>query len=422
MHFSNIARRVCAVALLLSAAAFAQGGNSAPVARAPEALRIAVASAWQQHPALRATDARLAVAQARLQAARQPLYNPSLDLGYEREGADRTNTFGLSMPLDLNGKRRVRVDAASSQVAQSGVEAQVSRRNFVRDWLAGWAQWQAASARVGVGERRLQMLGRFQDLARTQFAAGDISGLERDLAQLSRAEAQAEQAGLIAERAQAEAALRALGSEPATVAAIQPEGMVLPVAVDITARVDDLPDVQAGYAAAAAAAREVEVAKRNRLGDPVVGLSSGRLRLPGGASDSVVGVTVSIPLNVRNTYSAEVVAAQAEADAARADADQLRLVLASNQTRAVESYAAARAAWQTWQDNRGTDVERRASLLERSWREGELSTTDYLLQLNQTLDTQQAGVALQAQVWKTYVDYLDAAGQLERWVGLESTP
>lgn len=227
---------------------------------------------------------------------------------------------------------------------------------------------------------------------------------------------------MIGERAQAEGTLRALGSDPAAVASLKPDNMSLPPASGITTRVDDLPDVQAGDAAADAAAREIEVAKRNRLGDPVVGVSSGRLRLPGGVSDTVVGVTLSVPLNVRNTYRAEVVAAQAEADAARADADQLRLVLASNQTRAVESYAAARAAWQTWQDNRGTDVERRASLLERSWREGELSTTDYLLQLNQTLDTQQAGVALQAQVWKTYVDYLDAAGQLERWVGLESTP
>lgn len=422
MHFSDIARRVCAAALLLPVAAFAQDGQTPPVARAPEPLRMAVASAWQQHPALRATDARRAVAQARLEAARQPLYNPSLDLGYDREGADRTNTFGLSMPLDLNGKRQVRVDAASSRAAQSDAEAHVSRRNFVRDWLAGWAEWQAASARVGVGERRLQLLGRFQDLARTQFAAGDISGLERGLAQLSRAEAQAEQAGLIAERARAEAALRALGSEPAIVAAIPPESMALPAAVDITARVDDLPDVQAGYAAADAAAREVEVARRNRLGDPVVGLSSGRLRLPGGASDSVVGVTLSIPLNVRNPYRAEVVAAQAEAEAARADADQLRLVFASNQARAVESYAAAQSAWRTWQENRGTDVGRRESLLERSWREGELSTTEYLLQLNQTLDTQQAGAVLQAQAWKAYVDYLDAAGQLERWVGLEGTP
>lgn len=383
---------------------------------------MAVVSAWQQHPAMRATDARRAVAQARLEAARQPLYNPSLNLGYDREGTDRTNTFGLSMALDINGKRRARVDAATSRVMQSDAETHVARRTFIRNWLASWAEWQTANERVRVGERRLQLLGRFQDLAKTQFAAGDISGLERDLAQLSRAEAQAEQAGLISERAQAEAALRALGSDPLAVANLQPGNMTLPPSSVIAARVDDLPDVQAGYAAADAAARDVEVAKRNRLGDPVVGVNSGRLRLPGGASDTVVGVTLSIPLNVRNTYRAEVVAARAEADAARADADQLRLAFASNQTRAVESYAAARSAWQTWQDNRGTDVERRASLLERSWREGELSTTDYLLQLNQTLDTQQAGAVLQAQVWKAYVDYLDAAGQLERWVGLEGTP
>ena len=422
MSLPNFARRVCAAALLLPVSAFAQEGQLPAVSRAPEPLRMAVVSAWQQHPAMRATDARRAIAQARLEAARQPLYNPSLDLGYDREGTDRTNTFGLSMPLDINGKRRARVDAATSRVMQSVAETQVARRAFIRNWLASWAEWQTANERVRVGERRLQLLGRFQDLAKTQFAAGDISGLERDLAQLSRAEAQAEQAGLIGERAQAEAVLRALGSDPVAVASLQPGNMTLPPSSGIAVRVDDLPDVQAGYAAADAAAREVEVAKRNRLGDPVVGVSSGRLRLPGGVSDTVVGVTLSIPLNVRNTYRAEVVAARAEADAARADADQLRLAFASNQTRAVESYAAARSAWQTWQDNRGTDVERRASLLERSWREGELSTTDYLLQLNQTLDTQQAGAVLQAQVWKAYVDYLDAAGQLERWVGLEGTP
>ena len=131
---------------------------------------------------------------------------------------------------------------------------------------------------------------------------------------------------------------------------------------------------------------------------------------------------MSIPLNIRNGYRAEVRAAQAEADVARAEAEQVRLAFASNQTRAAESYRAAKSAWDDWQDSRGTDVERRASLLERSWREGELSTTDYLLQLNQTLDTQQAGAALQAQVWKAYVEYLDAADQLERWVGLESSP
>ena len=421
MSLPDIARRACAVALLLPLAAIAQSGPTLS-SRAPEPLRAAVISAWTQHPALRAADARRAAASARLDAARQPLHNPSLDLAYDREGTDRTNTFGLSMPLDINGKRRARADAATSRVMQSNAEAHVTRRNFVRSWLENWAEWQTADARVRVGERRLQLLGRFQDLAKTQFAAGDISGLERDLAQLSRAEAQAEQARLLAERAQAEAALRALGSNPEAVASLDVGEMALPVAKLTDADVDRLPDVQAAYAAADAAARDIEVAKRNRLGDPVVGFNTGRLRLPGGVSDTVLGVSVSIPLNIRNGYRAEVRAAQAEADVARAEAEQVRLAFASNQTRAAESYRAAKSAWDDWQDSRGTDVERRASLLERSWREGELSTTDYLLQLNQTLDTQQAGAALQAQVWKAYVEYLDAADQLERWVGLESSP
>ena len=64
----------------------------------------------------------------------------------------------------------------------------------------------------------------------------------------------------------------------------------------------------------------------------------------------------------------------------------------------------------------------RANLLEKLWREGELSTADYLLQLKQTLDTQLAGAELEARLWRSYADYLAATGQLERWAGLEGTP
>ena len=135
-----------------------------------------------------------------------------------------------------------------------------------------------------------------------------------------------------------------------------------------------------------------------------------------------MGVRLSIPLFVRNSYKAEVVAAQADADAAQAESQRIRLELETERRRAVDSYAAARAAWTRWQGSRGTDVERRATLLERLWREGELSTSEYLLQLNQTLDTALAGAELEARLWRTYTDYLAATGQLERWSGLEGTP
>ena len=90
--------------------------------------------------------------------------------------------------------------------------------------------------------------------------------------------------------------------------------------------------------------------------------------------------------------------------------------------RAIDTYAATQSSWTRWQASRGTDVERRTTLLERLWREGELSTSDYLQQLKQTLDTQLAGAELEARLWRSYADYLAATGQLERWAGLEGTP
>lgn len=411
-----------------AAIAFAAGGlwlgiASAAEPSAPTPLRQAFQAAWQQHPAYRATEAQLAAAKARLDAAGQPLYNPELELNRDDEGPDTTSSAGLNLTLDLSGKRRVRRDAASARVDQAYAEARVRRRNFAQQWFSGWAELQAANARVATGERRLSLVSRFANLAEKQFAADDISGLERDLALLARDEARADQSQLQAEQAQAEADFRSVGGNARDLAALDLTTVALPAPEPPAADASTLPDLAAAEAAAAAADREVLVARRNRIADPTLGAYSGRKTYQGGGpTDNVWGVTVTVPLFVRNSYRAEVVAAQAEADFAQADLQRIQLELDANRTRAVNSYAAAFTAWNGWQRSRGTDVQRRAELLERLWREGELSTADYLLQLKQTLDTELAGAELQARLWRTYTDYLAATGRLETWAGLEATP
>lgn len=393
----------------------------APDSLAPAPLREALQAAWQHHPSYRATEAQIAAAQARLDAAGQPLYNPELALEGEEEGPNRTTTVGVNLTLDLSGKRRVRRDAAAARVDQATAEAKLRRRDFAKQWFASWAQLQTAQQRVRTGERRLELVTRFASLAAKQFAADDISGLERDLAQLARDEAQAEQAQLIAERAEAEARFRAVGGAPELLASLTLPTNALPPPAAPQTGVEQLPDWQAAQAAALAAEHEVTVAQRNRIADPTLGVRGGRVDY-GNVQDNVIGVSVSIPLFVRNSYRAEVVAAQADADVAAAEAQRIQLELTADRQRAIDSYAAAQSAWSRWQGSRGTDVERRANLLERLWREGELSTADYLLQLKQTLDTQLAGAELEARVWRSYADYLAATGQLERWAGLEGTP
>jgi len=426
MHFfrSSQRRDVVRLAVAVLAAISLTGpawAAQSPPAVAPATLREALNTAWRNHPSYRVTEAQLAASRARLDAAGQPLYNPEIELSVDDEGPERTTTGGVNLTLDINGKRRVRRDAAAARVDQVTAEARLRRRDFARQWFASWAELQTAQQRVRTGERRLALVARFATLAAKQFAADDISGLERDLALLARDEAQAEQSALIAERAEAEAKFRAVGGSPELVSGLTlPTDTLLPPATAETS-IEQLPELRAAQAAAIVAEREVDVAQRNRKADPTVGVRAGRIDFDG-LQDDVFGVSVSIPLFVRNSYRAEVVAARADVDVAVAEADRVRIELDAERRRAFESYAAAQAAWSRWQASRGTDIERRTNLLERMWREGELSTSDYLLQLRQTLDTALAGAELEARVWRSYADYLAATGQLERWAGLEATP
>jgi len=405
------------IVLLLAGSWAAPNLAATPVA-SPMALRDAVAAAWRAHPIARSTEATLAAARARADAAGRPLYNPELEFSADDEGADRTTTAGVSLALDLSGKRRARRDAAAAQLDVAVAEARLSRRDFVAAWLVGWADWQSASRRVEQGEQRLALISRFADLADKQLGVGDISSLERDLARLARDESEAEQAALLAEAAEAEEAFRNVGGQPDAVVSAPEWSQALPGVTPPPTTWEGLPEWQIAQAQSEGASRLVTVAQRNRIPDPTVALTGGRIDF-GPASENVVGVSLSVPLFVRNPYRAEVVAALADADVAAAQADITGAQLASRAQRTAASYAAVRRAFARWSQSTGTDVDKRAELLERLWRAGELSTADYLLQLKQTLDTTLAGAALEGQLWRRATDYLAATGQLEAWLGMD---
>lgn len=420
-HSSRLIRVALRARAGLLLACLAAPALAAPAATpdAPAALQQAVKAAWQAHPASQGTEARLTAARARAEAASQPLYNPEVIAAAEDEGTDRTTTAGLAMTLDLSGKRRARRDAANARLDAEVASARLDRIEFAAAWLNGWADLQSASQRVSQGEQRLALIARFADLAEKQFGVGDISSLERDLAQLARDEAQAEQAGLLAEYALADEAFANAGGRLKAVPSRPEWSNELPTpALTGGTGWESLPEWQIAQSGALAAERQVTVARRDRIADPSVELTGGRIDY-GPMSDNVVGVSISVPLFVRNSYRAEVVAAQGDADAAAADAQKVKLELQSRATRAAASYAAVQRAWGQWQQSRGTDIDRRADLLERLWRAGELSTADYLMQLKQSLDTALAGAELEGRLWRLSTDYLAATGQLESWLGLD---
>jgi cobalt-zinc-cadmium efflux system outer membrane protein len=404
-------------AAMLSAAPVSQ--PSPPVvAPAPSLasspLQEAVRRIWQGSPEVQAARADLDAARARARAAAQPLYNPSLSLDAENADVNR-RTAGISLPLDLSGKRRARTSQGEADLLAAEASYDVRRRDVATRWLKAWSTAALAARQSELGRRRLALMQRFDDLAAQRLKVGDISSPERDLAGLALGEAQVQQATLASNEAAARAALRAISGDQLTALPLLPKG--LSPALDSAAPlpVDELPELRQARALQASAEAGVQVARRARIPDPTLSLTGGQVR-SGPRTDQVIGVSVSIPLPVLNTGRAEVDAARAEAEAAAASVRSRQFVLRAGLQEAQARYVALRGAAEAFRSGRAAAFEDRTTLLEKLWRAGEISTSDYLVQLKESLNTALSGLDLESQTWQAWFDYLTAAGRLNGWL------
>ena len=401
-------------AAVLGAAPQSDSPPAPPAFAAPAPLQVAVRLVWESTPEVEAARAELEAARARARAAAQPLYNPSLALDAENADVDR-RTAGISLPLDLSGKRRARADQGDAELRASEIAYDLRRRDIAARWLKGWSTAALAARQRELGQQRLALMQRFDDLAAQRLKVGDISSPERDLAGLALGEAQMQQASLAGNEAAAHAALLAisgdrLGSPPALPASLPPAAEVWPPLAT-----GQLPEMMRARAEQASADAGVQVARRARIPDPTVSLTGGRVR-NGPISDRVVGLSVSIPLPVLNSGSAEMAAVQAEAAAAAANVRARQFALDASLTEARARYRALHAAAEAFRSGRAAAFRERTALLEKLWRAGEIGTSDYLVQLKQSLDTALSGLELESQAWQAWFDYLTAAGRLNDWL------
>ncbi|MET3650813.1 cobalt-zinc-cadmium efflux system outer membrane protein [Dyella japonica] len=385
--------------------------EAAPVAAPP--IRSAVQRVWEASPEVQAARADVDAARARVRAAAQPVYNPSLSLDAENADVDR-RTASLSLPLDMSGKRRARTSLAEAEQRSREASYELQRRDVASRWLKAWSSAALAARQRELGEHRVTLMRRFDALAAERLAVGDISSPERDLAALALGESQIQQASLAGGEAAARAALEAVAGDEAAMPPL-PAGLppastgIVPVALD------DRPELLKVRADESAAQAGIDVARRARLHDPTVSLTGGRVNT-GVRTDQVIGLSVSIPLPVLNNGRAEIDAALAEAGAASAMVRARQQVTRASLREAQSRYDALLAAGQAFRAGRAAAFDDRTALLEKLWRAGEISTSDYLVQLKQSLDTALSALALESQAWQAWFDYLAAAGRLTDWL------
>jgi len=413
-------KSLCGLLLLLGSliltpsAALATDATSAGAMRADPALIQFVQAVVESNPRVLAARAALEASEAYRDAESRPLYNPELSLDAENSDTD-TRAVGISQTLDWGGKRKARTAVAESDRLVVEAEYLAARWAVTVDLLDGLAQHQTGLERESLAEARRALMDDFATLARRRFDAGDLNQVELALANLAFTDARIQKATAGAVLAEARQAVRNLTprSTPAQWPTLPGQMPMLPQsATDPQSLVLALPDVLAARRQVETANAVVTLRERERRPDPTISLAGGRE-----SGENLVGVNVTIPLYVRNRFSREVTAAMAERSQAQQISDDVMQRAYARLTSAAERYELSRGAWGDWELTGQSSLISQTEQLQKLWQAGELSTTDYLVQLTATLDVQESALDLRQALWGAWFEWLWASGQVDAWLG-----
>lgn len=398
----------------------------------PNSLKTFIYQVLEDNPDVQAAKANIDAQHARLEAAEQPLYNPALiaDTEQKRQKSfkdpelalegnkpyEDTYTIGINQTIDLANKRLVRSKVADKNLHVAECQLAALRQQLATEVLSALIRYQTTQQVVNLTKERTALLKKFVNLTEKREATGDVSSVETDLAKLALSEAIVQQADAEINLNQILQVLRSLTGLNQIV---WPDLPSLPelhfMNSDTNELLNSLPSLQVLNEQYLSAKMRVQLTKRERYPDPTFGIQGGKENTNEG-NKRVWLASFSVPLFIRNSYRAEVEAANF--DAMEADKKRMNLL---RQVRAdvVSSAERYQTLYQTLQEARQISkkpLNDGVVLIERLWQAGELSTTDYLVQFKQRLDSQIAVAELRTRTWQAWGDWLKASGTIENWL------
>ncbi len=398
---------------------YAQSIDTKKFQSASSELRQFIQPIFSAHPQLIAAEAELEAVKSQYSAATQAIYNPELELDTEKI-AVRTSTIGLSQTIDWGDQQGANTQIARQQLIVAEADFQQRRQQLIRELLMALIDYQDKTRLAELSEQRLKIMQDFYALAKRKHAAGDLNQVELDLAQLAYSESVLNNANIMAEQVNAEQTYYALyGQQSVTTKDSFPDlSYTFPrvsLPADMNSFLLTLPQMRALRANVEARKNTISLREGQSSADPTIALRGGKED-----KESLVGLTISIPLNIRNNFRAEIEVAKKEYLQAEKLAQQTYRNLQGSIRSQTRHYQLTQHAWQLWQSTGQVSMNRQLKLLKRLWRTGDLSTTDYLVQVKQNLDTQSAGIELHSTLWASWLAWLDVTAQIESWVQLKT--
>ena len=360
----------------------------------------------KQHPDIIAAKARLESDLFQAENLAQSLYNPSIISEYEREGSTNNYLVGLSQTFDRNNKHSTNQALAKTQRRTAKLDYNIIFLNKLSQALQAIIQHQAINKQASLLMQQEKQLENLLELVNKRTNSGDLGQLDAQLAYLSLSQGFGQSATIEARLKQNQARL----SEQL----VNWQGRSLlqfSLKKYQIKEVDDLvknhPIVKASYTRWQQTQSQAELARKNKKNDPSFGIGAGKIN-----KDNLLTLSFSMPLNLRRNFDAAYLSANQQMAAAESN----YLATSRKQKFAIQasldSLKAFENRYKKWQVLMQGQDESFASLLQKQWQLGDISTTNYLLTLQQRTQGLLAGIELEQNYKIAIINYLTDTAQL----------
>ena len=324
--------------------------------------------ALKENPELKASRAEVEAARGRLiQAGLRP--NPMLDVGFQKTVTGPDNNFmtGVTLPLDLNGRRAGRVGVSERELELKQAQVAERERGLRAEVRLKAGELLSAERNLRVTEELLEANRQALNLVRERVRRGSAPSLEENLmrVEVNRLEATKEILQSRVEVARLQLST-VVGLEPESPLSVRGELRLHPVTLDrkeaLSAALTSRPDIIVSRAESAMAGAKVRKEEaegrwdasvnvgymRQDFGYDLNGLTDrGELR-PISDVFHYVGGGVTVTLPVLNRNQGNVASALAEAQAAGRRQESMSLMVKQEISAAFTQYEAAERALSTY--------------------------------------------------------------------------
>ncbi|HEY4374615.1 MAG TPA: TolC family protein [Burkholderiales bacterium] len=313
-------------------------------------------------------------------------YNPQLGIG---SGNARSKTVDSSVRVDQlierGNKLGLRVDNAKGLEAAAGQDLNDTGRQQLQAVRSAYYDLLAAQEKVTAAEDSAALFGKTVDAAQLRQRAGDLA-----VADVSRVRVDALRAQNDARSAQADLSRARLtlgyligaDAQSAEIRAVTPWPVLTqPQAASNEALVDRRPDVRAAQLRVDAADKARELAQAQRTRDVSIGAQYDHYPVSDAntlGTGNTFGISISVPLFLRNNSEGTIARAQADWYAARDNLDRVRASALSDVLRARSDLESAAERLRRFEGDVLPAAQKSADSAEFAFRNGAMAVMDLL--------------------------------------------